>query len=193
METWRPRGFGRGTTYLFGVHQNTLAQSAPCRPVRRVRQRVRRSIPHPALHRLRRREEKNDVRGWFPWKRARERLAETSEGARAYPLPSRIVSGLRRRLPGLRRGFILRHPARASPRARRLCRASSRTTAKTRNFDENFVLAIFFRRRREIDPEAASATTSFAHPRELRIAETRRREASCTGVTCITRTRAPRA
>lgn len=90
------------------------------------------------------------VRGWFSWKRARND-AETSEGARAYPLPSRIVSGLRRRLPGLRRSFILRHPARASPRARRLCRASSRTT-KTRKFRlaQFCVLAkkIFRRRRR---------------------------------------------
>ena len=83
------------------------------------------------------------VRGWFSWKRARND-AETSEGAHAYPLPSRIVSGLRRRLPGLSRGFILSHPARASPRARRLWRASSRTTAKTRNFDENEVLQFFF-------------------------------------------------
>ena len=77
---------------LFDVHQNTLAQSAPCRPVRRVRQRVRRSIPHPALSTAcveeKRRTTLED--GSLGSERG-ERLGETSEGACALaPIQDRV-------------------------------------------------------------------------------------------------------
>jgi hypothetical protein len=83
---WQPRGTGRGTTYLLGVHQNTLAQSAPCRPVRRVRQRVRRSIPHPALHRLRRREERIDGQRMVLLEASEERRGD-ERGSACVPAP----------------------------------------------------------------------------------------------------------
>ena len=97
--------------------------------------------------------------------------------------------------PGSCRGSAVAFPDLAGalsfaiPRARRLALdgcAASQNSQRRISFDIFFCGV-------EIDPEAAEATTSFAHPREIRIAETRRREASCTGVTCITRTRAPRA
>ena len=95
-----------------------------------------------------------------------ERLGETSEGARAYPLPSRIVSGLRRRLPGLSRGFILSHPARAasrSPAVPSLVPNDRQNTHLTKTKFKQF----FFGAVAKSIREAASATTSFAHPREL--------------------------
>ena len=85
-----------------------------------TRPATRPPVDPPALHRLRRREEKNDVRGWFPWKRARERLGETSERERA-PAPIQDRVGPADAFPDSRAHHS--HPARASPRARRLCRA----------------------------------------------------------------------